>query len=192
VPLDESSASWTPGFYPRLVEGEGKTRGQVTELGIEATVNQACSAIVVDSSKVLGGFVKLVLQANYLGMRELAEGGNQQNLSLGKVRELPISLPPLPEQREIVRRVDALFGFADVIEARVAEATARADRLTQATLAKAFRGELVPTEAELARREGRRYEPASVLLDRIRKERAQTAPRSKSGRKARPQARTTR
>jgi hypothetical protein len=37
---------------------------------------------------------------------------------------------------------------------------------------KAFRGELVPTEAELARREGREYEPASVLLERIKKERA--------------------
>ncbi len=47
-------------------------------------------------------------------------------------------------------------------------ATARADKLTQAILAKAFRGELVPTEAELARQEGRDYEPASVLLERIR------------------------
>ncbi len=39
--------------------------------------------------------------------------------------------------------------------------------LTQAILAKALRGELVPTEAELARAEGRPYEPASVLLARI-------------------------
>jgi len=41
-------------------------------------------------------------------------------------------------------------------------------------LAKAFRGELVPTEAELARREGREYEPASVLLERIRRERVRS------------------
>jgi len=46
-------------------------------------------------------------------------------------------------------------------------ATTRADKLTQAAiLAKAFKGELVPTEAELARREGRDYEPAAVLLQR--------------------------
>jgi type I restriction enzyme, S subunit len=45
--------------------------------------------------------------------------------------------------------------------------------LTQAILAKAFRGELVPTEAELARREGREYEPAAALLARIRAERTQ-------------------
>jgi hypothetical protein len=38
-------------------------------------------------------------------------------------------------------------------------ATERAERLTQAILTKAFRSELVPTEAELARRESRDYEP---------------------------------
>ena len=43
--------------------------------------------------------------------------------------------------------------------------------LTQAVRAKAFRGELVPTEAELARREGRDYEPAATLLERLQAER---------------------
>ena len=50
----------------------------------------------------------------------------------------------------------------------MAGARARVDALTQAVLAKAFRGELVPTEAELARREGREYEPAGLLLERVR------------------------
>lgn len=54
------------------------------------------------------------------------------------------------------------------IEARVQAATARVEKITQAILAKAFRGELVPTEAEVARQEGRGCEPASVLLERIR------------------------
>jgi type I restriction enzyme S subunit len=72
---------------------------------------------------------------------------------------------------EIVPRVEALFRLADAIEKRVAAATARADKLTQAILAKAFRGELAPTVAELPRRQGRDYEPASVLLERIRAER---------------------
>ena len=61
--------------------GEGKTRGQVTELGIPATINQACAAVVVDESKANRTYVKLVLQANYFKMRELAEGGNQPNLT---------------------------------------------------------------------------------------------------------------
>jgi hypothetical protein len=78
-------------------------------------------------------------------------------------------------KRETVCRVEALFRLADAIEKRVA-ATARTEKLTQAILAKAFRGDLVPTEAELARREGRDYEPASVLLERFRAERAGATP----------------
>ncbi|MGD9938045.1 MAG: restriction endonuclease subunit S [Methanoregulaceae archaeon] len=91
-------------------------------------------------------------------------------LSISKVENLPIPLPPLPEQHEIVRRVDALFALADRIEGEVAGACERVEALTQAVLAKAFRGELVPTEAELARREGREYEPAGVLLERVQAE----------------------
>jgi type I restriction enzyme S subunit len=79
-----------------------------------------------------------------------------------------IFLPPLTEQQEIIRRVDAMFKLADVAEKRVGITASRTEKLTQAILAKASRGELVLTEAELARREGRPYETASELLSRIK------------------------
>ncbi|HMO13605.1 MAG TPA: restriction endonuclease subunit S [Pirellulaceae bacterium] len=88
------------------------------------------------------------------------------------VAEYTFGLPPLPEQHEIVRRVEQLFALADQIEARFKKAQTQVDRLTQSILAKAFRGELVPTEAELARRENRSYEPASELLARIQAEKS--------------------
>jgi type I restriction enzyme S subunit len=95
----------------------------------------------------------------------------QSHFNVASMRLTPLPLPAVAEQEEIVRRVEALFGLADSIEARVAAASAQVGRLSGAILAKAFRGELVPTEAELARREGRAYEPAA-LLERIRVERA--------------------
>jgi len=49
-----------------------------------------------------------------------------------KIARIPVPLPPIEEQHEIVRRVDALFKLADAIEKRVAEATLRAEKLTQA------------------------------------------------------------
>lgn len=98
-------------------------------------------------------------------------GYTKPGLNLEQVRSVTVMLPSADEQEEIVRRVEALFKLADAIEKRVEMATARAEKITQAILAKAFRGELVPTEAELARAEGREYEPASVLLERIRGER---------------------
>jgi hypothetical protein len=67
----------------------------------------------------------------------------------------------------------------------------RVEKITQAILAKAFRGELVPTEAELARQEGRDYEPASVLLERIRAERAQAGDRTRPSGGRRPRSKKT-
>lgn len=156
--------------------GEGKTRGQVTELGIPATINQACAAVVVDEAKANRAYVKLALQANYFEMRELAEGGNQPNLNLSKIKEFPLSLPGLTEQTEIVRRVELLFAYADCLEARYATARTQVGKLTPATLAKAFRGELVPQNPN--------DEPAGALLERIRSRRGeQPTNKPKRGRK---------
>jgi len=72
------------------------------------------------------------------------DGVSQSNINAKKLAAFSFQLPSLPEQQEIVRRVEALFGFADRIKARLTEARAQVERLTPATLAKAFRGELVP------------------------------------------------
>jgi type I restriction enzyme S subunit len=92
----------------------------------------------------------------------------RKTLNLEQLRTLPVPLAPLPEQQEIVRRVEKMFTLADRLQMRYENAKAQVERLTQSVLAKAFRGELVPTEAELARRESREYETAAQLLARIR------------------------
>jgi type I restriction enzyme S subunit len=93
---------------------------------------------------------------------------SQSNINSSKLRRMPVPTPPLAEQREIVRWMESLLRFADAVERRVASALEQADRLSQSVLDKAFRGELVPTESELARLEGRSYEPAWALLSRIK------------------------
>jgi type I restriction enzyme S subunit len=101
---------------------------------------------------------------------QLAQVMSQTTRDFVPIREqyrLFLILPPKDEQDEIFRRVEALFKLADAIEKRVAAATARSDKVMQAILAKAFRGELVPTEADLARGEGRGYESAGALLERL-------------------------
>lgn len=107
---------------------------------------------------------------------------SQSNINSSKLRRMPVPTPPLAEQLEIVRRIESLFRFAEAVEARVTAGTAFADRLAQSVLDKALGGELVPTEAELARKEGRSYEPGWVLLGRVKSERG---PRKiRAGRKA--------
>ncbi|MBV7477176.1 restriction endonuclease subunit S [Pseudomonas sp. PDM31] len=97
------------------------------------------------------------------------------NINSEEIKSLTFTMPSLAEQTEIVRRVEQLFAFADQLEAKVASAKSRIDHLTQSILAKAFRGELVPQDPN--------DEPASVLLERIKAQRA-AAPKAKRGRKA--------
>jgi type I restriction enzyme S subunit len=133
--------------------------------------------LAVDARRISAEYLIRYLSSGQ-GLSELRKNAkhavNQSSINQGDVTAVLVPIPPLPEQEEIVRRVEALFKLADAIEKRVAAATARAEKLTQSILAKAFRGELVPPEAELARRQGRDYEPASVLLERIRAERARS------------------
>jgi len=114
---------------------------------------------------------QLVSRESYERLSESIHGATRPRINTTQLRNLEVRICPLPEQREIVSRVEVLLKLADTIEKRVAAASLRAEKLTQAILAKAFRGELVPTEAELARRERRSYETASELLARIKSNR---------------------
>ena len=91
------------------------------------------------------------------------KSGAQGKLALCRIEEIPVPLPPDLEQQEILRRIDILFAVADRIEVRYQAISEKVDKLTQALLAKAFRGELVPQDPN--------DEPASVLLERIRAQR---------------------
>nr|WP_262411531.1 restriction endonuclease subunit S [Halomonas utahensis] len=139
---DCSLKVFPPGTLLLAMYGEGKTRGQVTELRLAATCNQACAAVTADEKKILGSYLKLRLLENYEETRKAAAGGAQPNLNLNKVRAIGIDVPTKREQAEIVRQVDQLFAHADRIEQQVNNALARVNSLTQSILAKAFRGEL--------------------------------------------------
>src|SRR5207244_2587387 len=84
-------------------------------------------------------------------LSQFAPATAQKNINIAILNDVAVPLPPHAEQHEIVRRVEILFRLADAIEKRVTGARARVEKVTQAILTNAFRGELVPTEAELAR-----------------------------------------
>lgn len=96
---------------------------------------------------------------------------SQSNINARKLAAFQFELPPIEEQAEIVRRTEALFAYADRLEAHYQVACAQVDRLTPTLLTKAFRGELVPQDPN--------DEPASVLLERIGAERAAQAAKPK-------------
>ncbi|MDD1946755.1 restriction endonuclease subunit S [Pseudomonas carnis] len=103
------------------------------------------------------------------------DGVSQSNINAKKLADFRFGLPSTEEQTEIVRCVDQLFSFAERLEARTSDARTRIDRLTQSILAKALRGDLVPQDPN--------DEPAGLLLDRIKAQRA-AAPKNKRGRRS--------
>lgn len=96
------------------------------------------------------------------------------NLTQGKFIALGIPAFSLPEQFEIVRHIQSAFVWIDRLTADATSARKLIEHLDQSVLVKAFKGELVPQDPS--------DEPASVVLERIRAERA-AAPKAKRGRK---------
>ena len=96
---------------------------------------------------------------------------NISNISSSKLSEIALTIPPLGEQRRIVVEIETQFTRLDVSVAALRRGQANLKRYRASVLKDACEGRLVPTEAELARSEGRDYEPAAVLLERILAER---------------------
>jgi len=102
---------------------------------------------------------------------ELSAGVNINNLRAQHIEETPVSLPPFGEQQRIVAEIEKQFTRLDAGVAALKRAQANLKRYRAAVLKAACEGKLVPTEAELARAEGRGYESGAELLQRILRER---------------------
>jgi type I restriction enzyme S subunit len=101
----------------------------------------------------------------------LASGTTFQEVSGRQAAKIPLAIAPLPEQHRIVEAIESYVTRLDDAVATLERVQRNLKRYRASVLKAAVEGRLVPTEAELARAEGRDYEPASVLLERILAER---------------------
>lgn len=109
---EEALQNTNCGLYPKdsilmAMYGQGKTRGQVGLLKIEACTNQAVAAIV-PSKKINSIFLYRHLMLMYEHIRDMARGGNQANLNLTIVRSIQILLSPLPLQHLFAQRIEQI------------------------------------------------------------------------------------
>ena len=150
-------------IYPKgtlilAMYGEGKTRGQISELLIEAATNQACAAICPFLQETKE-YIKIFFESNYLHLRTLAEGGTQPNLNLGKISNYDIPFPPIGEQNRIVVEIKRRFALVDIIERGKENLQTAIKQTKSKILDLAIHGKLVPQDPT--------DEPASELLKRI-------------------------
>ena len=96
---------------------------------------------------------------------------SMRNISQDKVHNVQFLLPPFDEQNRIDAEIEKQFSRLDAAVAAIKRVQTNLKRYRATVLRAACEGRLVPTEAELARQEGRDYEPADILLQRILTER---------------------
>ena len=107
--LKESSCK----LYPKdtilvAMYGQGKTRGNVGMLKLEATTNQACAGIY-PSEKFKPDFLFNYLKLQYEELREMGRGGNQPNLNVGMIKDYEIILPPIEMQEKFLNISESIM-----------------------------------------------------------------------------------
>ncbi|WP_236493860.1 restriction endonuclease subunit S [Escherichia coli] len=138
--VDETNVSiYPPGTLIIAMYGQGKTRGQITELLISVGTNQACAAIrLIETDNEHRKFIKLFFEKSYDDLRSLAAGGAQPNLNVAKISQTVIPLPPKREQNRIVSIVGELLIYCDKLRKNIQTAQQTqlhlADALTDAAI----------------------------------------------------------
>ena len=116
---------------------------------------------------------KWVLYYLPLVEKELLEGAKGvavQNVSAAQIEALPIPVPKFETRQQIIAELEKQFSRLDKAVANLQRVKANLKRYKASVLKDAIEGRLVPTEAELARREGRSFETGEQLLQRIESE----------------------
>lgn len=129
-------------------------------------VSREVAVVPVDQTRVNSHFLAFWVGSvdRQRWLSKVEKGVAYTGINIEDLRGLPVSVPPMEEQVEIVRRVQTLLSAADELERRYVAITRAMAPLTPALLAKAFRGELVPQDPS--------HEPASEVLARLSARRA--------------------
>lgn len=107
--LKNSSAKLVPiNSVIVAMYGNGDTAGRVAINKIALTTNQACCNLVIDSARADYRFVYYYLQSQYAKLVDLKNGGAQQNLNAKLIKDYPIVVPSITEQREIGSFLESL------------------------------------------------------------------------------------
>jgi len=136
--LQETSCRLNPkGSIVLAMYGQGKTRGKVGLLGVEAATNQAC-AVIKPSENINMLYLYNYLRLSYGRLRDLGQGGGQPNLNSGIVKNFEILVPARHLQNKFVDIVNQVNSLVKTNDDFYHNGTKFFNSLSQ----KAFAGEL--------------------------------------------------
>lgn len=171
------------------VNGSADLAGRFIEYKQNDDIEGFCDHFIrlrLNSEKISSRFLTFIAnegEGRFYLRNSLSTSAGQNTINQTSIKGLALSLPTLPEQQEIVRRVEQLFAYADTVEKQVNNALVRVNGLTQSILAKAFRGELTAQwraeNPDLISGEN----SAAALLEKIKAERAASSSKKVSRKK---------
>ena len=144
-------------------------------LGFDGCFPDSVVGLTADEKLVLPEYVELFIKSVRTRIEAYAPATAQKNINLTTLESLVVPLCSVAEQRVLVDRLQAILTVIDGHRAIIDTQLRRADALRQSILKKAFSGELVE--------QGPNDEPATVLLERIKAEKASQKPRAKTRRR---------
>ncbi len=139
---EEAVKNSSAKIFPKgtlLIALYGATIGKLAFLGISAATNQAVCGIF-ENEALESKFLYYFLLYNRRKLVEQGAGGAQPNISQTILKNLPIVVAPLPEQRAIVARIEELFSELDHSISSFKAAKAKLEIYRQAVFKKAFEG----------------------------------------------------
>ena len=184
----------SPEYFASLAPFRRPVRGDVLytvtgySLGIPVPVDtdrefcvQRHIAILKPASLSNSSYLAWALNSRdvYSQAASIATGTAQKTVGLKGLREIEVPVPPSEEQGRIVGAIESYLTRLDDAVAGLQRAQRKLKQYRASVLKAAMEGRLVPTEAELARAEGRDYEHAQALLQRILSERRHLNPKAK-------------
>jgi type I restriction enzyme S subunit len=171
--LAESSAKVVPEGTV-LLAMYGASIGRIGVAARAMATNQAIACARPRTELIAGSYLFWFLRSQRQAFVEQGKGAAQPNISQTILKGWPIALPPVDEQHRIIAEVERQFSFLEACERAVDVGLASATAVRRSVLKAAFEGKLVPQDPS--------DEPASILLERIRGERAAASKRARQAR----------
>lgn len=143
--------------------------GKTIITNIDVAINQDLK-IVTPKVDMINKFSHYLLKSIEGKVLKLSSGTTVKGINLNNLNSIEIPNIKIEEQHKIVKEIESRLSVCDAVEQNIIESLEKAESLRQSILKQAFDGKLLTAEEIQKCKEQPDYEPASVLLERIKDE----------------------